>query len=136
MVNLKQYLSPSVLSREFQKKIYPLRSLRSTHYLYRFRPNHPVDGPAMTLPSPLPKPAKRPKLVISQPSSPPSTPLRVQKRPAPDNVDEVQPTKRPRIATPLPKHSPSTSRRLEEDGLILLDGNRSADEDVDIVVID
>jgi hypothetical protein len=90
----------------------------------------------MTLPDPLPKPAKRPKLVISQPSSPPSTPLRVQKRPAPDNVDEVQPAKRARLANPLPNHSPSTSRRLEEDGLILLDGNRSMDDDIDIVVID
>jgi hypothetical protein len=90
----------------------------------------------MILPSPLPKPAKRPKLVISQPSSPPSTPLRVQKRPAPDNVDEVQPAKRARITTPLPNHSPSKSRRLEEDGLILLDGNRSMDDDIDIVVID
>jgi hypothetical protein len=90
----------------------------------------------MILPCPLPKPAKRPKLVISQPSSPPSTPLRVQKRPAPDNVDEVQPAKRARIATPLPNHSPSRSRRLEEDGLIFLDGNRSIDEDIDIVVID
>lgn len=63
-------------------------------------------------------------------------PLRVQKRPAPDNVDEVQPAKRARITTPLPNHSPSKSRRLEEDGLILLDGNRSMDDDIDIVVID
>ncbi|KAI0280185.1 hypothetical protein BGY98DRAFT_965060 [Russula aff. rugulosa BPL654] len=99
-------------------------------------PNYLVDGPAMILPSPLPKPAKRPKLVISQPSSPPSTPLPVKKRPAPDDVDEVQPAKRARIATPLPNHSPSKSRRLEEDGLILLDGSRSMDDDIDIVVID
>lgn len=89
----------------------------------------------MILPSPLPEPAKRPKLVISQPPSP-STPVRVQKRSAPDNVDEVQPAKRARIATPLPNHSPSRSRRLEEDGLILLDGNRSMDDDIDVVVID
>lgn len=98
-------------------------------------PNHPIDGPVMILPSPLPKPGKRPKLVISQPSSP-STPLRAQKRSAPDSVDEVQPAKRARIATPLPNHSPSTSRRLEEEGLILLDGNRPMDDDIDIVVID
>lgn len=135
MMNLKRYLSPSALSREFQI-FYLLRSLRSSHYLYCFRPNHPADGPAMILPDPLPNPAKRPKLVIAQSSSPPSTPLRVQKRPAPDNADEVQPAKRARIATPLVKHSPSTSRRLEEDGLILLDGNRSMDDDIDIVVID
>jgi ubiquitin-like 1-activating enzyme E1 B len=100
-------------------------------------PNHPVDGPAMILPSPLPNPAKRAKPVISQASSPPpSTPLRVQKRPAPDNVDEAQPAKRARVDTSPSKLSRSTTRRLEEDGLILLDGNRTMDEDLDIVVID
>jgi len=51
-------------------------------------------------------------------------------------MDEAQPAKRARIATTLPNHSPSSSRRLEEDGLLLLDGNRSIEEDVDIVVID
>jgi ubiquitin-like 1-activating enzyme E1 B len=85
----------------------------------------------MILPNPLPKPAKRAKPIISQPSSPPSTPLRVKKRPAADSVEEAQPAKRARIAT-----TPSKHQRLEEDGLILLDGNRSMDEDFDIVVID
>ena len=89
----------------------------------------------MILPSPLPEPAKKPKPIISQASSSPSTPLRVQKRPAPDNVDEAQPAKRARVDTSPSKLSQST-RRLEEDGLVLLDGNRSIDEDLDIVVID
>jgi hypothetical protein len=44
---------------------------------------------------------------------------------------EAQPAKRARIAT-----SPSKHQRLEEDGLILLDENRSMDDDIDIVVID
>ena len=90
----------------------------------------------MILPSPIPEPAKRAKPVVPQSPSPPPTPLRVQKRPAPDSVDEAQPAKRARIAASPSKHSRSTSRRLEEDGLILLDGNRSIDDDIDIVVID
>lgn len=89
----------------------------------------------MILPTPLPKPAKRVKPVISQPLSPPSTPLRVQKRPAPDSVDGAQPTKRARIANTASSHSPSTSRRLEEDGLILLDRNGPVEDDI-IEVID
>jgi len=51
-------------------------------------------------------------------------------------VDEAQPVKRARIATSLPNNSPSTSRRLEEDGLIMLDENRSMGDDIDIVVVD
>jgi len=52
-------------------------------------------------------------------------------------VDEAQPTKRARVAaTPVPNYSPSASRRLEEDGLVLLDRNGPIDEDLDIVVID
>jgi len=51
-------------------------------------------------------------------------------------VDDAQPAKRARIATALPNHSPSASRRLEEDGLVLLDRNGPIDEDLDIVVID
>ena len=90
----------------------------------------------MILPSPLPEPPKRAKPVIPQRSSPPSTPLRVQKRPAPDSVDEAQPTKRARVVTSLPTHSPSAARRLEEEGLVLLDINGPKDDDIDIVVID
>lgn len=90
----------------------------------------------MIIPSPLPEPSKRAKPIVPQASSPPSTPLRVQKRPASDSVDDVQPTKRARTVTSLPNHSPSASRRLEEDGLILLDRNGPMDRDVDIVVIE
>ncbi|KAH9177780.1 hypothetical protein EDB89DRAFT_1439238 [Lactarius sanguifluus] len=96
-------------------------------------PNHPVDGPAMILPDPLPKPNQRAKPVISLPLTPPETPLGAQKRPAPDDLDGTQPAKRARIA-PTSNHSPGTSRRLEEDGLVLLDGDGPMDED--IVVID
>jgi ubiquitin-like 1-activating enzyme E1 B len=90
----------------------------------------------MILPSPLPEPSKKAKPVVPQNSSPPSTPLRVQKRPAPDGVDGAQPTKRARLVTSVATHSPSAARRLEEDGLVLLDRNGPTDEDLDIVVID
>lgn len=82
----------------------------------------------MILPDPLPRPNQRAK---PQPLTPPETPQRAQKRPASDDLVGSQPVKRARI-TSNPNHSPSTSRRLEEDGLILLDGDGS----MDIVVID
>ena len=89
----------------------------------------------MILPSPLPEPAKKAKPVVPQSSPPPPSPLRVQKRRAPDSVDEAQPAKRARTVTSPSKH-PRNMRRLEEDGLILLHGNRSTDDDIDVVVID
>jgi len=134
MASLRQSLLPFALSREFPF-FFPLFLLKPNYNLSRIRPDHPVDGPAMILPSSLPEPSKRAKPVPQAPS-PPSTPLRVQKRPAPDSVDEAQPAKRARIVTSLPNHSPSASRRLEEDGLILLDRSGPMDPDVDIVVID
>ena len=87
----------------------------------------------MILPDPLPKPNQRPKPVIPRPLTPPETPLRAQKRPASDDLVGTQPVKRARIGL-TPNHSPGTSRRLEEEGLVLLDGDGPMDED--IVVID
>ncbi|KAI0301596.1 hypothetical protein B0F90DRAFT_1718560 [Multifurca ochricompacta] len=95
--------------------------------------NHPIDGPPMILPDPLPEPGQRVKSITPRPSTPPSMLPRIQKRPAPDGMDEAQPAKRARIAASS-NSSPRTSRRLEEDGLILIDGDESVDED--IVVID
>ncbi|KAN0131930.1 hypothetical protein V8E53_010210 [Lactarius tabidus] len=94
-------------------------------------PNHPLDGPAMIIPDPLPKPNQRAKPVISRLLTPQETPPRAQKRPASDDLVGTQPVKRARIAS-TPNHSPDTSRRLEDDGLILLDGDGS----MDIIVID
>ena len=81
----------------------------------------------MILPNPLPNPNKRAKPVAPRPPTPPATPLRVQKRPASDDLHGSTPAKRARIAL-THNNSPGASRRLEEDGLILLDE--------DIVVID
>jgi hypothetical protein len=85
----------------------------------------------MIIPDPLPKPNQRAKPVISRLLTPQETPPRAQKRPASDDLVGTQPVKRARIAS-TPNHSPGTSRRLEDDGLILLDGDGS----MDIIVID
>jgi hypothetical protein len=89
----------------------------------------------LILPSPLPQPAKKAKPIAPRTCTPPPTPPRIQKRPAPDGLDGAQPTKRARVGTGQ-DHSLNESRRLEEDGLVLLDGDRPADEDVEIVAID
>ncbi|KAH9950844.1 hypothetical protein B0H21DRAFT_863854, partial [Amylocystis lapponica] len=90
-------------------------------------PNHPSDGPAFILPSPLPKPPRKVK---------PATPT--LKRSAPDD-EELEPSAK-RIKTngtvpSGPSYSPSKKKRLEEDGLLLLD---HADEkmDDDVILID
>jgi ubiquitin-like 1-activating enzyme E1 B len=95
------------------------------------RANHPADGPALILPSPLPVPPKK-----SQPSTPPAS----LKRPAPD-YDIVTPepsSKRKKVNGPTQgdvDSSPRKKRRLEEDGLILLDNANDQLED-DVIEID
>ncbi|CCM03478.1 uncharacterized protein FIBRA_05611 [Fibroporia radiculosa] len=95
-------------------------------------PNHPVEGPALILPSPLPMPARRPK--PPAPSTPPPT-LNL-KRSAP-NDEEIEPSakrlKTDKTTTDATPFSPSKKRKLEEDGLILLD---DADDKLDVDVIE
>lgn len=98
------------------------------------RPNHPADGPALLLPSSLPRPPYNPR-----PSTPiPPAPSR--KRSAPDDeVSEVEPSaKRAKTnGTSLPElGSPSKKRRLEEDGLVMLDSAADKIEDDDVIEID
>jgi len=96
-------------------------------------PNHPADGPALILPSPLPTPTRKPKLAM--PSTPPPTGT---KRSAPDD-DELEPAAK-RIKTngavpvPLP-FTPSKKKRLEDDGLIMLDALDEPLED-DVILVD
>ncbi|KAI0317545.1 hypothetical protein OF83DRAFT_1283338 [Amylostereum chailletii] len=95
-------------------------------------PNHPVDGPSMILPSPLPHPAKKPP----KPKPVPETPPRVSlKRSAPDD-DEVElaegPAKRLKTSGP---GSPNKRRKLEADGLVMLEKQDEEMED-DIIVLD
>ncbi|KIJ64071.1 hypothetical protein HYDPIDRAFT_91418 [Hydnomerulius pinastri MD-312] len=100
-------------------------------------PNHPSDGPALILPSSLPKPPYKPR-----PSTPiPPAPSR--KRSAPDDeLDEVEPVaKRAKTnGVPIVKlpelGSPSKKRRLEEDGLVMLDSAADKIDDDDIIEID
>ncbi|KAJ7087251.1 hypothetical protein B0H15DRAFT_843243 [Mycena belliarum] len=101
--------------------------------------DHPADAPPFILPDPLPRPPQRMK--VSPPA--PETPLRVSlKRSAPDDTggDEIidlEPTpKRPKLnAANMAIKSPSKKRRLDEDGLILMEGKDDKLDD-DIIVID
>ncbi|KAI0056334.1 hypothetical protein BV25DRAFT_1872803 [Artomyces pyxidatus] len=97
-------------------------------------PNHPIDGPSFILPAPLPKPAKKTKAAPPRPSTPPAS----LKRPAPADDDIVeQPAKRSRtgVAVDNAMYSPSKKRRLEDDGLVLLESRDEKMED-DIIEID
>jgi ubiquitin-like 1-activating enzyme E1 B len=102
--------------------------------------DHPADAPPFILPDPLPRPPR--KVKASPPV--PDTPLRVTlKRSAPDAGDDdgiidLEPTpKRPK--TMLPANdviaSPSKKRKLDEDGLILMDGRDDRLDD-DVIEID
>nr|BAF64519.1 Uba2 [Coprinopsis cinerea] len=110
-------------------------------------PNHPVDAPPFILPSPLPKPSRKPK-----PRAPtPETPHKANgKRTLPvendDGIIDLAPTpKKPKfsVASNLPlkrkaedEPSPSKKRKLEEDGLVVLDGADDKIEEQDYIVID
>ncbi|KAF9479531.1 hypothetical protein BDN70DRAFT_932510 [Pholiota conissans] len=94
-------------------------------------PNHSPNGPAYILPSPLPQPTRKVK-----PAPAPQTPPRTStKRPLPiedaDGVIDIEPTpKKPKMSftnAQKRKHeidgpSPSKRRRLEEDGVVAMDG--------------
>lgn len=100
-------------------------------------PNHSNDDETLILPNPLPQPSRVVK--AEEPTA--------QKRSAPDDDDdeiiEEPPTKRARTngtapSAPQPPISPSKKRKLDEDGILLLD---SADEKadgsgVDVIEID
>ncbi|KAK7055294.1 hypothetical protein R3P38DRAFT_2846239 [Favolaschia claudopus] len=102
--------------------------------------DHPVDAPPFILPDPLPRPPRKVKL----PPPMPETPVRLSlKRSAPDDdggdeIIDLEPTpKRPRTtaASDAAIKSPSKKRKLDEDGLILMDGIDDKLDD-DIIEID
>ena len=107
--------------------------LALTEYIDAHRPEHPADEPALILPSTLPVPPRKPKPVV--PSTPPPTGT---KRSAPDD-DVVEPSaKRQKTngAAPAPTpFTPSKKKRLEDDGLIMLDNPHEALED-DVILVD
>ena len=113
------------------------------------RPNYPVDAPPYILPSPLPQPTRRVKPVLI-PETPQKTGV---KRPFPleieDSVLDLAPTpKKPKLAERTTSRSdfgpsPSKKRRLEEDGVVVMDGPDEVLEDesihlgsADIIIID
>lgn len=98
------------------------------------RPDHPADAPPFVLPSPLPVPPRK-----ALPATPPTGPAPSLKRGAPDEeILELEPTaKRARTngaAPPDAIASPSKKRRLDEDGLILMEsaGDRLDDDVIEI----
>ncbi|KAJ6551695.1 hypothetical protein B0H19DRAFT_1211283 [Mycena capillaripes] len=101
--------------------------------------DHPADAPPFILPNPLPRPPRK----VKAPPPMPETPLRLSlKRGAPDNeggdeIIDLEPTpKRPRLkAADEAIKSPSKKRKLDEDGLILMEGKDDMLDD-DIIVID
>ncbi|KAM5541730.1 hypothetical protein V8D89_004459 [Ganoderma adspersum] len=105
-------------------------------------PNHSVDAPALILPSPLPQPPRKEKPRPATPSPP--TPSLTKKRPAPDDdIQELDAPSAKRVkvdgadVTAAVPFTPSKKRRLEEDGLILLDSaGEKIEEDPDVIEID
>lgn len=106
------------------------------------RPNHHVDESPLILPNPLPLPPKTVK--AEEPTA--------QKRSAPDDDDEVveaeaPPAKRVRTATTTTSNvtttaasipvTPSKKRKLDEDGILLLETpDEKVEADVDVIEID
>ncbi|KAI0084615.1 hypothetical protein BDY19DRAFT_898178 [Irpex rosettiformis] len=95
-------------------------------------PNHDINESALILPDPLPLP---PKIVkVEEPTA--------HKRSAPDDeVVEEPPTKRVRTtATSIPlvtPVTPSKKRKLDEDGILLLEtANEMVEADADVIEID
>jgi ubiquitin-like 1-activating enzyme E1 B len=95
----------------------------------RYSPNHPITEAPFILPSPLPRPVPKVKL----PPTPMTPPRTSTKRPLPvelaDGVLDLDPTpKKPKLAVGESKRkhednpSPSKRRRLEDEGLVLMDG--------------
>lgn len=99
-------------------------------------PNHPHDGPAIILPSPLPV---LPKKVKPPPKLAPiaSTPSRKRALDGADASAE-RPSKRTKSNGALPQvlSSPSKNRKLDEDGLVMLDPNEKLEDEPELITID
>ena len=102
-------------------------------------PNHPITEAPFILPSPLPRPVPK----VKPPPAPVTPPRTSTKRPLPlelaDGVLDLDPTpKKPKLAVAGESKrklednpSPSKRRRLEDEGLVLMDG---PDEVLDTVL--
>lgn len=96
--------------------------------------DHPVDGPALVLPSPLPQPGPKSKPKPAPPASPsppvilPSTPAK--KRGREDDDANGQPSAKKARKDGANGRSPTKAQRLEADGLIIID------KDDDVIILD
>lgn len=96
-------------------------------------PNHPITEAPFILPSPLPRPVPK----VKPPPAPVTPPRTSTKRPLPlelaDGVLDLDPTpKKPKLAAGVvggknkrkleDTPSPSKRRRLEDEGLVVMDG--------------
>lgn len=123
------------------------------------RPDYPADAPPFILPDPLPEPSKKVKVKV-QPETPPRTSVKrsLSVMEGEDGVIEIDPTpkkqrvernpglsasrtngKRPENQSPTKSRegeSPSKRRRLEEDGLVMMDGENDKLDVQDYIVID
>jgi ubiquitin-like 1-activating enzyme E1 B len=98
-------------------------------------PNHPPDGPSFVLSSPVPtapKKVKKPNTSLAAPLTPPRASLKRNLSEV-DASDDIPTAKRVKQDATL--ESPSKKRRLEEDGLIMLD-NLTEKLDDDVIEID
>ncbi|TFK34634.1 hypothetical protein BDQ12DRAFT_689301 [Crucibulum laeve] len=110
-------------------------------------PNHPYTEPPFILPSPLPKPPKKIKpAAIPLPETPQRTSLKrarsLDLQEDENGVIEIEPTpKKQKLESNKRKlnedeQSPSKRRKLEKDGLLLMDGAQDNLEQEDFIVID
>ncbi|TRM57404.1 hypothetical protein BD626DRAFT_213035 [Schizophyllum amplum] len=97
--------------------------------------SHPADQPPYILPSTFPKVPRKPREPTPvKEQTPPRASL---KRSAPEDDDIEGPAaKRAKAASAMPDASPSKKRRLEEDGLILLENATETLDDEDIIILD
>ncbi|KAF9462539.1 hypothetical protein BDZ94DRAFT_1282986 [Collybia nuda] len=100
-------------------------------------PNHPADAPPFILQSPLPRPPRKAKVVAPAPATPPRVSLKRSLPLDDDEVIDIEPTPKRVKSNPAVKAlaSPSKNRRLEEDGLIIMDNANDQLQD-DIIEID
>ncbi|KAI0036331.1 hypothetical protein K488DRAFT_39149, partial [Vararia minispora EC-137] len=94
--------------------------------------DHPANGPAFVLPSPMPIPARRPpkpKEPTPLPAAVRTPPRHSLKRAAPDDddVETMQPAKK--VAKGTLPGTPSKRRQLEHDGVVVLDAEGEVVDD-------
>lgn len=112
--------------------------MKDGYQCFIYSPDHPADGPAFILPTPLPQPPRLAKPLPSPLEQTPPPPSLKRGLPDDDTAASGSSAKRPRTNGPasapaVNMASPSKKRRLEEDGLLLLE---KADDKMEDEVIE